>query len=93
MVWKKILFEVLKTAAMVAHHLQAVGLQSPVECPTNLATAIYKYADGFSSFEQFRNVTLPHSVFHTDTQLNLSILIGIIPHDTTLKHYLWRNNI
>ena len=47
MVWKKILFEVLKTAATVAHHLPAVSLQSPVECPENLATALYKYADGF----------------------------------------------
>ena len=54
---------------------------------------LYKYADGFLSFEQFRKVTLPHSVFQTYTQLNLSILIGIIPHDSTLKHYLWRNNV
>ena len=67
--------------------LPAVGLQSPVLCTSNLATALYKYADGFLSFEQFRKVNLPHSVFQTYTQLNLSILIGIIPHDSTLKHY------
>ena len=68
--------------------LLAVSLQSPVQCPTNIATALYKYADVFFfTFEQLSNVTLPHSVFQTYTWRNISILIGIIPHDTTLKHY------
>ena len=67
--------------------LTAVSLQSAVLCPTNFATALYKYADGFLSFEQFRTVSLPHSVFETYTWPNLSILIGIILHDSTLKHY------
>ena len=65
----------------------AVGPQSPVKCPTNSATVFYKYADGFLSFEQFRTITLPYSVFQTYTWPNLSILIGIVPHDSTLKHY------
>ena len=55
--------------------------------------ALYKHADGFLNFEQLRKVTLPHSVFQTCTQPNLSILIGIIPHVSTLNIILWRNNI
>ena len=62
--------------------LPAVSLQYPV-----LATALYNYADGFWSFQQFRKVTLPHSVFQTYTWQNLSILIGTIKHDSKLKHY------
>ena len=49
MVWKKILFKVLKTAAMVAQHNDSAGSEStiPSLMPYNLATALYKYADGF----------------------------------------------
>ena len=60
MVWKKILFEVLRQLSWWHNTviLPAVSIQSPVLCPTNLATALYKYADDFLSFEQFRKVTL-----------------------------------
>ena len=88
MIWKKILFEVLKTAPMVAKHNGSAGFESTIpSLMPNLATALFKYADGFLSFKQFRTVTLPHSVFQTYTWPNLSILIGIIPHNSTLKHY------
>ena len=78
MVLKKVLFEVLKTAAMVAQHTDSAGSES-----SNLATALYKYADGFLSFEQFRKVTLPHSVFqhiHGRTFLYLLVLYQTTAH-------------
>ena len=75
---------------MVAQHTESVSSEFTISSlmpPKNLATALYKYANGFLSLEQFRKVTLPHSVFQTYTRPNLSILIAIIPHDSTLKHY------
>ena len=89
MVWKKILFEVLKTAAMVAQHNDSAGCESriPSLMPYKLSHCALQICRWFLSFEQLRKVTLPHSVFQTYTQPNLFILIGIIPHDSTLKHY------
>ena len=89
MVWKKILFEVLNTAAMVAQHNDSAGCEStiPSLMPYKLSHCTVIICRWFLSFEQFRKVTLPHSVFQTYTRLNLSIFIGIIPHDSTLKHY------
>ena len=89
MVWKKIMFEVLKTAAMVSQHKNSVGCEStiPSLMPYKLSHYALQICRWFLSFEQLRKVTLPHSVFQTYTWPNLSILIGIIPHDSTLKHY------
>ena len=89
MVWKKILFEVLKTAAMVAQHNDSAGCESriPSLMPYKLSHCTLQICSWFLSFEQLRKVTLSHSVFQTYTQPNLFILIGIIPHDSTLKHY------
>ena len=52
MVWKKILFEVLEPAAMVAQRNDSAGCEStiPSLIPTNIATALYKYADVFFFF-------------------------------------------
>ena len=81
---EKDIFEVLKIAAMVAQHNDSAGCESTI--PSLMP---YKHGQraGFLSFEQFRTVTLPYSVFKTYTWPILSILIGIIPHDSTLKHY------
>ena len=67
--------EALKTAAMVGQHNDFAGCESTIPCLMPL------------SFEQFRKVTLPHSVFQTYTWQNLSKFIGTIPHDSTLTHY------
>ena len=77
MVWKKILFEVLKTAAMAVQHNDSAGGESkiPSLMPYKLRS---KKCRWLISFEQLRKVTLPHSVFRTYTQPNLSLLISII---------------
>ena len=74
---------------MVAQHNDSASSEStiPSLMPYKLSHALYKYADAFLSFEQFRKLTLSHQVFQTYTWPNLSILIGIIPYDSTLKHY------
>ena len=89
MVWKKILFEVLKTDAMVAQHNDSAGCESTIPCLMNskLSHCTLQICRWFLSFEQLRKVTLSHSVFKHIHGGNLSILIGIIPHDSTLKHY------
>ena len=89
MVWKKILFEVRMTGAMVAQHDSSAGCEStiPSLMPYKHSHCILQICRWYLSFEQFRTVILPHSDFQTYTWLNLSILIGIIPHDSTLKHY------
>ena len=89
MVWKKILFEVLKTDAMVAQHNDSAGCEStiPSLMPYKLTHYAQEKSRWFLSFEQLRKVTLAHSVFQTYTWLNLSILIGIILHDSTLTRY------
>ena len=89
MVWKKILFEVLKTAAMVAHHNDSAGCEStiPSLMPFKLRHCALQICRLFLSFEQLRKVTSTYSIFQTYTRPNLSILIGIIPHVSTLKHY------
>ena len=48
MVWKKILFEVLKTAAMAIQHNDSAGCKSsiPSLMPYKLSAALYKYANG-----------------------------------------------
>ena len=93
MVWKKILFEVLEPAAMVAQRNDSsAGCESTIpslmpykhsHCTLQICRCFFF----FFTFEQLSNVTLPHSVFQTYTWRNISILIGIIPHDSTLKHY------
>ena len=89
MVWKKILFEVLKTAAMVAQHNDSAGCESriPSLMPYKLSNCSLQTCRWFHEFWTVKKVTLPHSVFQTCTQPNLSLLIGIIPHVSTLKHY------
>ena len=48
MVWKKILFEVLKTAAMAIRHNDSAGCESsiPSLMPYKRSAALYKYANG-----------------------------------------------
>ena len=48
MVWKKILFEVLKTAAMVAQHNDSAGCEStiPSLMPYKLSHCALQIADG-----------------------------------------------
>ena len=86
MVWKKKPFEV---AAMVPQHKDSAGCEStiPSLMPYKLSHCALQICRWFFEFEQFRKLTLQHSVFQTYTRPNLSILIGIIPHDSTLKHY------
>ena len=89
MVWKKILFEVLKTAAMVSGHNDSsvvVSLQSPVIFLTNLTSALYKYAD-FFQFSIVQNSNFSSLCLSNIYMTVPFILIGIIPHDSTLKHY------
>ena len=90
MVWKKILFEVPKTAAMVAQHNDSASCEStiPSLMPYKLSHCdLQTWRCFLESFERFRKLTLSHQVFQTYTQPNISILIGIIPYDSTLKHY------
>ena len=70
-VWKKkILQEVLKTAAMVAQHNDSASCEStiPSLMPYKLSHCALQICRWFLNFEQLRKVTLLHSVFKKYTR-------------------------
>ena len=86
---EKILFEVLKTAAMVAQHTESAGSEFTISSLmphkfSHCALQICQWFLEFWTVQKSNLTTLSLSIY---ARPNLSILIAIIPHDSTLKHY------
>ena len=89
MVWKNILFEVLKTAAMVAQHNDSAGCETTIPrlMPYKLSHCALQICIWFLEFLTVQKsylTTLSISNIYTAEPF---IHVGIIPQDSTLKHY------